>query len=94
MDVTARSTWIRLAIAGLIAVGACGQALPRRVSGSDVTLPERNDRSIARSIIARCNDSDSTDTVRPPTSRCGGGARSDTVRSTSDPISPPAQKTP
>jgi hypothetical protein len=92
--VTAHSTRIRLAIVGLIAAGACGYGLPRRVSGSDVTLPEPSEWGIARTIVSRCTNADSTDTVRPPSSRCGGAARSDTVRSTSDPISPPAQKTP
>jgi hypothetical protein len=80
-------------IAGLIAAGACAQGLPRRVKGSDVTLPERGDRVAARSITSRCNDTDTTSTVHDPTSRCGTTS-GDTVRSTSDPIAPPPQKTP
>ena len=89
-----RLTTICAATVALTAAGACGQALPRRVPGSDLTLPEPGDRSIARALASRCTEADSTDTVRPPTSRCGGGARSDTVRSTSDPITPPSPKTP
>jgi hypothetical protein len=81
-------------LAALVAAGACVQTLPRRVSGSDVTLPEPNDRSIARTIVSRCTNTDSTDTIRPPSSRCGGAARSDTVRSTSDPLTPASTKTP
>jgi hypothetical protein len=91
---TARRTKIRILIVGLIAAGGCVQTLPRRVSGSDVTLPEPNERSIARTLVSRCTDTDSTDTVRPPSSRCGGAARSDTVRSTSDPLTPASPKTP
>jgi hypothetical protein len=89
---TARATTIRVTIAGLIAAGACVQGLPRRVNGSDVTLPERGDRTAARSITSRCNETDTTSTVHDPTSRCGS-TPGDSVRSTSDPIAPP-QKTP
>jgi hypothetical protein len=90
----ARHTTICVATVALIAAGACGQMLPRRVAGSDMTLPERGDRSIARGLASRCTEADSTDAVRAPTSRCGGAARADTVRSTSDPITPPSAKTP
>ena len=90
----ARATVVRGVIAALIAAGACVQGLPRRVTGSDVTLPEPNDRRVARAIASRCPEADSTDTSQPPTSRCGGSTRSDTVRSTGDPLTPPSPKTP
>ena len=92
----ARHTTICVATVALIAVGACVQSLPRRVSGSDLTLPESGERAFLRSLTSRCNDSDSLDTSssrRDPASRCGTVA-GDTVRSTSDPIAPPTQKTP
>jgi hypothetical protein len=79
--------------AGLVVGAACVQGLPRRVSGSDVTLPEPGDRVMARSITSRCKDTDTTSTVHDPTSHCGTTS-GDTVRSTSDPIAPPPQKTP
>jgi hypothetical protein len=93
IDMNARGTAIRAVIAGLVVAGACVQTMPRRVSGSDVTLPEASDRAFMRSLTSRCNESDTTTTRRDPTSRCGG-TPGDTVRSTSDPIAPPPQKTP
>jgi hypothetical protein len=90
---TARAMTIGFLTGGLIAGGACVQGLPRRVSGSDLTLPERGDRAAARSIRSRCNDTDTTSTVHDPTSRCGTTS-GDTVRSTSDPLVPPPQSTP
>jgi hypothetical protein len=93
---TARRTTICIATVALVAVGACVQSLPRRVSGSDLTLPESGERAFLRSLTSRCTDADTLDTTssRPdPTSRCGSAA-GDTVRSTSDPIAPPPQKTP
>lgn len=88
-----RTTTIRLIVAGLIAAGACMQGLPRRVAGSDLTLPERGDRTAARSITSRCTEADTTTTRSDPTSRCGS-TEGDSVRSTTDPMVPPVQKTP
>jgi hypothetical protein len=93
IDVNTRGITIGVIFAGLLTTGACVQRLPRRVSGSDLTLPEPHDRAFLRSLMPRCNDADTTSGTRDPGSRCGG-ASSDTMRSTSDPISPPPQKTP
>ena len=84
---------IRVLAAGLLAAGACVQALPRRIPGSDLSVPERGDRTMARLITARCKGSDTTSTRSDPTSRCGT-AEGDSVRSISDPVAPPSQKTP
>jgi hypothetical protein len=46
-----------------------------------------------RSLMSWCNESDTTSTARDRTARCRTTS-GDTVRSTSDPITPPSQKAP
>lgn len=84
----------RALLSGLIVVTGCAQGLPRRVAGSDLTLPEPAERVALRSFLSRCTlTADSVGTSRAPGTPCGG-ASGDTTRSTSDPLVPPAQKTP
>jgi hypothetical protein len=92
----ARRTTIYGGIAALIVASACVQSLPRRVSGSDLTLPESGERAFLRSLTSSCNEPDTVNTTssrRNPSSRCGTAA-GDTVRSTTNPVAPPSQKTP
>jgi hypothetical protein len=91
----ARRTTIGIGMAALLAAGACVQSAPRRVAGSDLTLPESGERTFLRSLLTPCDQPDTLNvgsSRRAAASRCGTSA--DTVRSPADPVVPPRQKTP
>lgn len=89
-----RQTALLIAQLGLAIVGAgCVNGFPRRIPGSDLTLPESPDRTAAAGLLSRCRAADSVGTGRDPGTPCGRTA-GDSTRSTSDPLTPPVQKTP
>jgi len=78
-------------LAGLLTT-ACLPGMPRRVPGSDITLPESPDQRLLGALTSMCVNSDTAVAVHPGRSRCA--PTSGTDRTSPDPAPPPGQKTP